>query len=163
MKYKKLGILKNFIPSLIMMIIIFFMSSQSKEASLESSSSIINIFKNIFPFLENIIGDNIINFLVRKSAHIIEFLVLFLSLYYGFNKYFKDRNKLLKPIVYSSIITFLYSCTDEIHQKFILGRDGKFSDILVDFIGVIIGSLIIYLYRKGKEKNKKLIYKKYSY
>ncbi|SHF15665.1 hypothetical protein SAMN05443638_1421, partial [Clostridium fallax] len=38
MKYKKLGILKNFIPSLIMMIIIFFMSSQSKEASLESSS-----------------------------------------------------------------------------------------------------------------------------
>ena len=39
---------------------------------------------------------------------------------------------------------FLYACTDEFHQRFVPGRAGLFSDVLIDTLGGFLG-LALYL------------------
>ena len=47
----------------------------------------------------------------------------------------------------------LYSCTDEFHQLFINGRSGSFRDVLIDTIGILLGT---YLYKILVIKKKKV-------
>jgi VanZ family protein len=67
-------------------------------------------------------------FVILKSFHLIEYAVLsfMISLSTGV---FKT----------SLILSYLYAGTDEIHQAFIPGREGKWSDTLIDLIGIFIG------------------------
>ena len=46
------------------------------------------------------------------------------------------------------IICFIYACTDEFHQTYIIGRTGQFSDVLIDTTGAIIGIGIYALFNK---------------
>ena len=54
-------------------------------------------------------------------------------------------------IYYAIGLSILYSCTDEFHQLFISGRSGSIRDILIDSIGILIGT---YLYKLIFIKNK---------
>lgn len=45
-------------------------------------------------------------------------------------------------------LTFLYACLDELHQYFIFGRTCSWFDVLVDSIGIILGFLLYYFYKK---------------
>ena len=67
-------------------------------------------------------------FLILKSFHLIEYAILFILLNYALNNYF-----------YSVIIAYLYGCSDEIHQLFTPGRTSKFTDTLIDLLGILIG------------------------
>ena len=49
-------------------------------------------------------------------------------------------------------VTFLYACTDEIHQLFVPGRAGKFTDVLIDTTGGIIMLLFIALVTRVARK-----------
>lgn len=51
------------------------------------------------------------------------------------------RGRVLIPIG----VTFIYACTDEIHQLFVPGRAGRFTDVLIDTTGGIIMLLFIAL------------------
>lgn len=51
------------------------------------------------------------------------------------------RRRVLIPIG----VTFIYACTDEIHQLFVPGRAGRFTDVLIDTTGGIIMLLFIAL------------------
>ena len=44
--------------------------------------------------------------------------------------------------LYSLLFVFIYACTDEYHQTFVAGRTGKFSDVLIDSVGALIGCII---------------------
>ena len=86
---------------------------------------------------------DIINFIIRKSAHLIEYFILtilFVSLY---KEYANNKNKI---IIISIISCFLYACTDEIHQLFIIGRTGQFIDVLIDTIGGLLFIIPYYIY-----------------
>ena len=48
--------------------------------------------------------------------------------------------------------TFLYACTDEIHQLFIEGRSGEIRDILVDSTGALIGMVLVGIILKIKKR-----------
>lgn len=78
------------------------------------------------------------NFVTRKLAHIFEYSVLsFLILRaFGFRK----------PLL-SLFLSLLYSLSDEYHQTFVLSRTGKFSDIIFDLVGILLG---IYILTLGK-------------
>lgn len=39
----------------------------------------------------------------------------------------------------------VYAATDEIHQLFVAGRSGRFSDVLIDSSGALLGVLIFAL------------------
>ena len=98
---------------------------------------------------------------IRKLAHFSEYGlggVLFLSLLKTFNIIDEKR------LIISTILGLLYASTDEIHQLFINGRSGQFTDVIIDTMGVITGSIFMCLVinsikiirRKGAEKNQEV-------
>lgn len=83
---------------------------------------------------------------IRKIAHVTEFAILnilLVNLIYQLKEKFK-----LKYLIISIILTFIYACTDEIHQIFVQGRTSSFIDVLIDTAGAITTSLIIYVIYK---------------
>jgi len=71
-------------------------------------------------------------FLILKTFHLIEYALLFLFLFFAFRK---------KP--QSLGLAYLYALSDEFHQWFIPGREGKFVDTLIDLLGIVIGIFIL--------------------
>ncbi len=101
----------RFIPALIWMGVIFYFSSKQTTG---------------------IGGDSYWGrFIILKSLHLVEYAILYLFLFFGFNR----------PLP-STIVAYLFSISDEFHQSFIPGRTGKLSDTLFDLAGIIIGFLV---------------------
>jgi VanZ family protein len=61
--------------------------------------------------------------------------------------FFEFNITLKKILLFSILICFLYACSDEIHQNFVVGRDGNFFDVIIDSIGYLFG---IFLYFGGR-------------
>jgi VanZ family protein len=76
-----------------------------------------------------------LDFIVKKSAHVIEYAVLFLLL----SNALKPSQKRFQN---AFIIGLLYAFSDEIHQLFTPGRGGSLRDVLLfDNLGLILGWL----------------------
>jgi VanZ family protein len=52
-----------------------------------------------------------------------------------------------RPLVWAVAISFLYACSDELHQSFVRGRDGTPRDVLIDAVGMAIAVLLIRMRR----------------
>lgn len=79
---------------------------------------------------------------IRKSAHMAEYALLGAALCFGFwiNGYRKTVcHAFHLPAQFAA---FLYAATDELHQLYVPGRTGKWSDVLVDSAGACIGICI---------------------
>ena len=110
--------------------VIFWLSSRTAEQSAEQSTGILQWLIDIF-------GDNFLtNFIVRKSAHLLEFTGLCVL----FNLALLQTKKTKMPIL-SVVITSLYAITDEVHQLFVDGRSCEFRDWAIDSCGAILGSI----------------------
>ncbi|GAA0087168.1 VanZ family protein [Clostridium sp. CTA-7] len=120
--------------------IIFFMSHQPGEVSSSQSELVIKIFQFLGIELNEYFGD-LATFVVRKTAHFSEYLILFLFAYNVSKRYFSNK----KARVYAIIFVFLYACSDEFHQYFIPGRSMAFKDVLIDTSGGLVGYLIMRL------------------
>ncbi|MHA4990373.1 VanZ family protein [Cetobacterium somerae] len=123
--------------SIIIMSLIFYFSHQTGEDSLKQSNFILQYLKN---FLE------IFNLDVRKLAHFTIYLILGSSYFLSF----KSLDK--KSAIISIILTFLYACTDEIHQGFIPGRGPTIKDVLIDTLGGSLGIVLIFLFFNSNKK-----------
>ncbi|MBR3268770.1 MAG: VanZ family protein [Oscillospiraceae bacterium] len=44
-----------------------------------------------------------------------------------------------------ALLSFLYACSDEYHQRFVAGRSGEFRDVLIDFSGACLGIAVVSL------------------
>ena len=136
------------------MIVIFVLSDMNGEKSHSISEGTIesvvtnvvdttnnlNITKktaNQVKSIKNI--SEILNYVIRKILHMLEYAILYLLLYNAFSKYNIDNKRIL---FYSIIICFIYSCTDEYHQSF-RERTGHFSDVLIDMFGVFIINIVL--------------------
>lgn len=73
-----------------------------------------------------------LRFFILKSLHIIEYGVLAILLFYAINNY---KNSLF--------LSFFYALSDEFHQMFVVGRTATIRDTLFDFVGIILGLLIV--------------------
>ncbi|WP_294392825.1 VanZ family protein [uncultured Clostridium sp.] len=132
----------NLILIIIWMCFIFFMSNQPAQTSDAQSLGIINILSGFGIDMNNIFGE-ITNFVVRKCAHFLEYMILGLLI---INLVKQDIR--LKDIAIITICSvFLYACTDEFHQLFIPGRDGNLRDVLIDTSGGILSTIIFSLKR----------------
>lgn len=147
------------ITTLAVMVIIFLFSSENAEQSSESSTGfihfIVNIINNLFNTAHDMTITKTIEHFVRKAAHFAIYAAL------GFNACWMFRNLCSRAkkhtlILYSTIFSFIYACSDEIHQLFSPGRSGSFADVLLDTSGAFIGSLllvtIVFVYTYSKEK-----------
>ena len=143
----------SFIVLILWMIVIFSFSSADANKSTCTSDKVITtmieikdkITNNETPNNEKEIIVKNSSFYIRKIAHITEYLIL------GFLMFNLLKQYSVTNIYYAIGLSILYSCTDEFHQLFISGRSGSIRDILIDSIGILIGT---YLYKLLFIKNK---------
>ena len=143
----------SFIALILWMIVIFSFSSADANKSTGTSDKVITtmieikdkITNNETPNNEKEIIVKNSSFYIRKIAHITEYLIL------GFLMFNLLKQYSVTNIYYAIGLSILYSCTDEFHQLFISGSSGSIRDILIDFIGILIGT---YLYKLLFIKNK---------
>lgn len=81
-----------------------------------------------------------LNIYIRKFAHGFEFLVLALIIFLTL-KSFNIKNR--ECIIYTLFIVLLYAVIDEYRQLYIPGRTSSVRDIVIDFIGGIVGVVIL--------------------
>ncbi len=74
------------------------------------------------------------DFLIRKTAHFVEYLVLSILTYTALTKTLPYRGR--TPLVITIIICVLYALSDEFHQSFTPGREPRFRDVFIDSIGI---------------------------
>lgn len=124
--------------------IIFYMSSNTGIVSRKESMKIAN-----FVYKQNIVKSTFkdlkkknVNGILRKNAHALEYLILaFLVGSIIFTFYIKGKGAL----IYILFICLLFAVLDEFHQSFIPGRGSLIGDVLIDFLGSIIGTGFLYL------------------
>ena len=124
--------------SLFMIGFIFFNSSLDADASSEGSMSITQMMNSFFSSLNInlVLSENFI----RKLAHFAEYFVLG-SLMYFTVRSFDVRRRVCAFLV--PLIGFAVASVDETIQLFSYGRSGQFTDVLLDFIGVIIAVFVL--------------------
>lgn len=84
-----------------------------------------------------------IDYPVRKGAHMSEYGILAL-LFFALVSFFRwapAKSSCLLALV----LAFLYACTDEFHQRFVPGRSGSFTDVMIDTSGAALVMLFVFL------------------
>jgi VanZ family protein len=136
------------------MITIFIMSNQPATVSDFQSMGVLELFSNIGININGVFGD-LANFVIRKCAHFLEYMILALLAFNLLKLYFNSK----QVVIFTITFVFLYACSDEIHQLFVLGREGAIRDVIIDTCGgsvlVLIKSVVTHL-KSSSLQNKDL-------
>lgn len=133
------------ILTIVCMVLIFMFSSDNADKSSEKSGEVTKaVVEATVPDYEEMPAEKQESILdkaehiVRKCAHFSIFMALGFcaSCAVGRRKIFGIRTLAVVGFC------FLYACSDEIHQTFIPGRAGMFTDVLIDTSGAVIGTII---------------------
>ncbi|MDD2375972.1 MAG: VanZ family protein [Clostridia bacterium] len=110
-------------------LVIFYLSNQSSDIS---GSNSLNILSYIFSGLDTdiLIG---LNSVFREFMHSGMFFILGILAYVSFKYSYANT------FVYSLLFCALYALSDEIHQLFVSGRAFEIIDLVLDFIGSLVG------------------------
>ena len=117
------------------MLFIFTMSSFGSDSSNAQSGQIIQVLRQVFPNLSSHTSGPDASAL---TAHFTEYAILGILFYFFYRQILPQKNG-LRLFVLAILSSFLYACTDEIHQLFVPGRSGQFTDVLVDTLGASFG------------------------
>ena len=90
-----------------------------------------------------------VTFLVRKTAHILEYFLLYCAIYFFVSK--KSKLSTKSALLISFLIGLLFAILDEYVQSFVPGRTSKATDVLIDFIGLGIGYILCFKNQKPKK------------
>ena len=129
---------------------IFSMSCENAEESSNTSGQTIKVVLSTVPEFEkqpeevkvNIIEE--LQFIVRKSAHFIGYMILGI-LASGLILQYENINKKY-PLAF--LICVIYAISDEIHQLFVPGRAGQVRDVLIDSAGSLLGIILVMAFVK---------------
>lgn len=138
------------ILAIVWMCIIFGFSAQTKEESGAVSESVTyHMVSSTRTFFHLDISDervkeiaDTIEGFVRKMAHMTEYGVLSVLLFIWLGQW---EMSLLRRGGTASGAAGVYAATDEIHQLFVAGRSGRFSDVCIDTAGAILGIVVFLL------------------
>ena len=86
----------------------------------------------------------VLNSILRKLAHVVEYAILSILLYFLFwsgNRFIWRIRSAYWCIVGASA----YALTDEFHQLFVHGRGASLFDCCIDATGAAVGMLVVYL------------------
>lgn len=89
------------------------------------------------------------DFILKKTAHVVEYAIFTTLLYRAFLAYNMDKNR---AVITAVLIAMIYGLSDEYHQTFVAGRTGKIRDVGFDTIGACLAVLLT----KQKRWAKKL-------
>lgn len=148
--------MKKKIPLFLLVIwisFIFFNSLQPGNISGANSGRIVNRIVKVLDIFNIQIEYNKLSIIVRKGAHIFEFMILAILFYFVLINFSTFHQLFL-----SFILSISIAVIDETIQLFVSGRSGSIIDVGIDSIGVLIGLLICLLWtymNKKRVKNKK--------
>lgn len=130
------------------MVVIFLFSNQNGNTSSSKSQRIVDIIIKLFikDFDSYSVPDksrilNNLSFLVRKGAHMSEYAILALLVFFFLTANLKIFRYLI-PI----LVCFIYACTDEFHQSFVSGRGPSFTDVVIDTLGSLLIIVCLYVF-----------------
>ena len=140
------------------MTVIFWFSAQPATESQEMSGSLayrvvqigVDVFDMEIAQADMQIWAELLDLPIRKGAHMAEYAVcavLVASCILGYKTWSRQASLLAFGI------TVCYATTDEIHQLFVPGRAGRFSDVCIDSIGAAIGLLLFAIILKIMDKH----------
>ena len=128
--------------TLVLMILIFSFSAKNGTSSAGMSIGYAKELARILSFLgffqihsndDLMMHAEAVHTFVRKTAHFTEYAVLGLT---------------------AQLISTGYASTDEIHQMFVPGREGKVFDVMIDSCGAFCGIMVSLITQKFIEKKK---------
>ena len=141
------------------MILIFCMSAQDGTRSSDTSGGVVEFVLRLFvPNFEGVAAAEQTalvekyHLLIRKLAHFSIFLSLGLSC--SMVTLTLPGKKRPVQLGLAALVGLLYAISDEIHQRFVPGRAGVITDVLIDFSGVLTGLLALWLVLWCVEKKK---------
>lgn len=135
------------------MTIIFVFSAQQAEESGEMSGS---VAIQILDGAERVFGIDLseldrfhmvekLSYPIRKSAHMTEYAILALLAFLFWQAFGIERKRAYR---FSFFLAVVYAATDELHQIFVPGREGKFTDVCIDAVGALIGLWILWMVQR---------------
>lgn len=140
--------------AIILMIVIFAFSSHSGTQSSEVSSGITSLLfaehnRDYISFLSagGISPNASAELFLRKFAHFTEYAFLGFCVANAVCRHTDDTESMT---LFSLLIPFIYSVSDEIHQYFVPQRSCSIADIMIDTSGIIAGFFTAMLLRKTK-------------
>lgn len=129
------------------MLLIFFFSTETADRSDRTSGIFARVAIRItypdfdeMPETEQEEVFNVVQHLVRKTAHFTEYALLGLLLRFCLQSWIGDKKRHLLPA--SWVFGTLYAVTDELHQLMTDGRAGQWTDVVLDSSGVLTGAVI---------------------
>lgn len=136
------------------MIVIFIMSNQPATVSDSQSIGVLKLFSMLGININGIFG-SLANFIVRKCAHFLEYMILALLAFNVLKLYLNMK----QVVIFTIAFVFLYACSDEIHQLFVLGREGAIRDVIIDTCGgivLVVIKLFVCYVQRASNLNKKI-------
>lgn len=132
------------------MIMIFMLSNDTASVSSKKSDGLIVRSSEVLLRRSLTVGEKnkILKYLVvpvRKSTHFMLYLILGFLVINLLREYMIINTK---SIILTIVICFLYACSDEIHQLFVIGRSGEIRDVIIDTFGFGTGIFSYCLIRK---------------
>lgn len=133
--------------TVLIMICIFLLSAQDGEQSDSFSDGFLgSVIGSVLDPLLPELTDKGLEYDIRKYAHMFEYCCLTISGFLLFYEILLKRlRRFSKAEAAAFALSFLYACTDEWHQRFVPGRAGRFSDVLVDSVGACAALALILL------------------
>lgn len=136
--------------AIVWMCIIFAFSAQPKEESgAVSASFTYHMVSSTRTFFHLELSDarvkeisDAIEGFIRKVAHMAEFGIMSVLLYIWVGQW---EMSFLRRAGTAAGATAVYAATDEIHQLFVPGRAGRFSDVCIDSAGAVAGVVVFAL------------------
>ncbi len=95
----------------------------------------------------------IIEFFLRKVAHVVVYFIITLALFFLFHQYFRNSTV---SVILSFLAAGIIGYFDEYRQTFIEGRYGSMVDVFINFIGISLATCLIlfsfFITRRGRER-----------
>jgi VanZ family protein len=90
--------------------------------------------------------------LIKKTAHALEYALLTVLLWRAFSwrglllphaawRRLAGRQRLIRALVFAFVSSVLYAVSDEFHQTFVPGRNGRWMDVGIDSVGVVLATI----------------------
>ena len=141
---------------LLCMIQIFLFSSDAADESNQKSNRVIIFIAEVLAghsLNENIRQQRIEKYVVfvRKGAHFVVYLLLGFLILSLMKEY---QNITWKTLLLAFFFSFLYACSDEVHQLFVPGRSGNIIDVGIDSLGSFFGVLCYYSFYRLRRKHE---------
>lgn len=155
------------IPVILMAIVIFGFSKQDGDESSGLSRKAAACIVDFADYTGIITVDDTsrdkyiecIQYPIRKLAHMSEYAVFGVLVFIALSV---DGISLRYRYGFTVFLTFLFACSDEIHQLYVPGRNGNFTDVMFDICGCLIAMAFIKLiihFKMRYQQQKNILHK----